>query len=356
MPARGSKSPRTPVGDGSDPHSIEAHLVEFAEWMGVHGYSARTISDRIKRVGFLQVWLAERGVTRTGEVTKPMLDRYQRHLFYYRKPNGQPLTFLTQKGRLAPIRAFFKWAMRTNRILFNPASELELPRVEQRLPKAILTAAEVEATLAQCDLSDPLGVRDRAILEVLYSCGVRRSEVAGLRIFDVDTPRRSVFINQGKGHKDRIVPIGMRALGWVDRYLVEVRPHLVSGVDERWLFLGIDGHQLGVGWLTTRVRRYLDAAGIEKAGSCHLFRHTMATLMLEAGADIRFIQAILGHAELSTTQIYTQVSVAKLCAIHDATHPAAQPRSGRNRDPGDTDTERLESDSESGSGDIGGPK
>lgn len=343
MPARGTKVARTPIGDPTDRHSIEAHLDEFAEWMGIRGYSPRTIDDRIRRLIWLQQWLSDRGVTRTAEVTKPMLDRYQRHLFHYRQPNGKPLTFLTQKGRLTPIRAFFKWATKTNRILFNPASELELPRVEHRLPKHVLTVAEVEAVMCQPDLTDPLGVRDRAILEILYSCGIRRSEVVSLRIYDLDVDRRSLFIDQAKGKKDRVVPVGDRALAWCERYLTEVRPHLVVEPDDGWLFLGQDGHPLGAGWLTTRVRRYLDSAAITKTGSCHLFRHTMATLMLEGGADIRFIQAILGHAELSTTQIYTRVSIAQLAAIHAATHPGSANQASRDRglDPDEmTDVER----------------
>jgi len=304
----------------------------------VRGYSPRTIEDRVTKLRLVQVWLAERGVTRTAEVTKPMLDRYQRHLFHYRKRNGQPLTFLTQKGRLTPIRAFFKWATKTNRILFNPASELELPRVEHRLPKHVLTVAEVEAAMCQPDLTDPLGVRDRAILEVLYSCGIRRSEVVHLRLFDLDADRRSLFVDQGKGKKDRVIPIGERALAWCERYLIQVRPHFVVEPDDGWLFLGQDGYPLGPGGLTSRTRRYLDGAGITKGGSCHLFRHTMATLMLEGGADIRFIQAILGHSELSTTQIYTQVSIAQLRVIHDATHPGSRNQPSRDRQLDDTET------------------
>lgn len=342
MPARGNRKPPVPVGDRGDRHSIEAHLVEFGEWMGVRGYSPRTIEDRTRRLRLVQVWLAERGVTRTAEVTKPMLDRYQRYLFHYRQPNGQPLTFLTQKGRLSPVRAFFKWATKTNRILFNPASELELPRVEHRLPRYVLTVEEVEATMCQPDLTDPLGVRDRAILEVLYSCGLRRSEVVRLRLFDVDAVRGSVFVDQGKNHKDRVVPIGERALAWLDRYVTQVRAGFVVEPDDGWLFLGLEGHPLSPASATTRVRRYLDGAGISKAGSCHLFRHTMATLMLEGGADIRFIQAILGHAELSTTQIYTHVSVAQLRAIHAATHPGSANKPSRDRELGDDETSGVE--------------
>ncbi len=331
MPARGQRKAKAPIGDPGDPRSLERHLGEFYEWMGVHGYSPQTIESRRRALDRLHRWLVERGVTRTAEVTKPMLDRYQRWLFHYRQANGRPLTFLTQKGRLSPVRSFFSWATKTNRILYNPASELELPRVEHRLPKHVLNVAEVEQVMSQPDLGDPLGVRDRAILEVFYSTGIRRSELANVRLFDLDVDRRALHVRQGKGKRDRIVPIGERALVWVDRYLLDVRPGFVVEPDEGWLFLTHDGQPLAPPYLTIFVGRYIAAADIGKTGSCHLFRHTMATLMLEAGADIRFIQAILGHAELSTTQIYTRVSITQLRTIHDACHPGS--RNEANRDP-----------------------
>ena len=125
-----------------------------------------------------------------------------------------------------------------------------------------------------------------------------------------------------KGTKDRMIPIGERALQWIDKYLTDTRPELTTGADEGHLFLSKLGQALGKGSLTSLVRKYVDKAKVNKSGSCHLFRHTMATLMLENGADIRYIQAMLGHVELSTTEIYTQVSIKKLKEIHTLTHPA----------------------------------
>ncbi|MGH3442520.1 MAG: hypothetical protein ACRDUY_10875 [Nitriliruptorales bacterium] len=145
---------------------------EFATWMGVHGYSERTIGNRTRALAYLAAWLLDRGISRPSEVTKPVLDRYQRHLFHRRKPNGEPLSFRTQHTWLVPVRAFFKWAARDNRILFNPASELELPRIERRLPKHVLSIGEAERVLAQPDLDEATGVRDRAILEVFYATGI----------------------------------------------------------------------------------------------------------------------------------------------------------------------------------------
>ena len=150
----------------------------------------------------------------------------------------------------------------------------------------------------------------------------------GLSLFDLDRERGTVMIRQGKGKKDRMIPIGERALAWIDRYLESARPDLVIGRNNATLFLTNAGESFTPDRLTQLVRGYVNAADTGKSGSCHLFRHTMATLMLENGADIRYIQAMLGHAELSTTQIYTQVSIRKLKEIHTATHPA-KPRTAR---------------------------
>ena len=323
MPRRGERFPRTVPGDQSDPFGFPRLVGEFCEWMGTRGMSDKTIDDRHKLLGYLAGWLLERGITRPSEVTKPVLDGYQRWLFHYRKPDGKPLTFRSQHTYLVPVRAFFKWAARDNRILYNPASELELPRIERRLPKHVLSIEEVEAVLAQPDLTEPTGLRDRAMLEVLYSTGIRRAELAHLELFDLDAERHTLLVRQGKGKKDRMVPIGERAITWIDRYLADARPKLAGAPDDGVLFLTVDGTGFTPGRLTQLARRHVNAAKLGKSGACHLFRHTMATLMLEGGADIRYIQAILGHVRLETTEIYTRVSIRQLQAIHAACHPGA---------------------------------
>jgi integrase/recombinase XerD len=175
-----------------------------------------------------------------------------------------------------------------------------------------------------------MGVRDRAILETLYSTGIRRAELVALKVTDLDTERGTLRIEQGKGKKDRMVPIGDRAIAWIEKYLCEVRPELVAmaGVDDRTLFLTRNGESLTGSTVSRMVKGYVDVAQIGKSGGCHLFRHTCATLMLENGADIRYIQQLLGHKELSTTEIYTRVSIKALKAIHTATHPARMEREG----------------------------
>jgi integrase/recombinase XerD len=264
---------------------------------------------------------------RPSEVTKPIIERYQRFLFHYRKRDGDPLSFRSQHGRLVPIRAWFKWLARQNHILYNPASEIDLPKLEHRLPKHILTQSEAEQVINMANVLQPMGVRDRAILETFYSTGIRRRELMNLRVYNLDADRGTIIVRQGKGRKDRMIPIGDRAMMWIERYLTEVRPTLVIGDSAGdTVFLTHTGQPFTPNGLTLLVRQYVTAADIGKRGSCHLFRHTMATLMLENGADIRYIQAMLGHAELNTTQIYTQVSIRKLKEIHTATHPAKSQR------------------------------
>jgi integrase/recombinase XerD len=160
------------------------------------------------------------------------------------------------------------------------------------------------------------------MMEVVYSTGMRRGEVVRLKRYDIDTERGTVFIRQGKGKKDRVVPIGARALLWVEKYLAEVRPLFALEPDEGYVFLAPDGGVLSLGMVTHLVIAYLKTSGIGKTGACHLLRHTCATLMLEGGADIRYIQQLLGHSELSTTEIYTQVSIRRLKDVHTLTHPA----------------------------------
>jgi integrase/recombinase XerD len=311
---------------------LYALLLKHLEDLQVRGYSEYTVKNRRVHIGFFLDWCNERGITEPMEVTRTVLEAYQRHVFHYRKKNGEPLSFTGQHDRLVPLRVWFKWMARHYHILHNPASELELPRLGMRLPKAVLTAAEAEQIIEQSDVHDPLGLRDRAILETLYSTGMRRLEMVNLKLWDLDLERGTVTVRQGKGKKDRIIPIGDRAAAWVRKYLEESRPKLVSEPDDRVVFLSNAGEPFSLDYLTEMVRDYVENSGVGKQGACHLFRHTMATLMLEGGADIRFIQAMLGHADLRTTQIYLHVAIRQLQEIHRATHPAKLEKDKRKLD------------------------
>ncbi len=301
---------------------ITPYLNCFIESSAVSGLSETTVEIRRRMLSRFILWCDERDLDQPQDITRPILERYRRYLYHYRKVDGQPLSFATQQQRLVPIKMFFKWLTKENYLLYNPASELELPKVHRRLPKQLLTAPEVERILNQTLLHGELGIRDRAIIETLYSTGIRRAELTNLKLYDVDTRNGTLMVREGKGKKDRMVPIGQRAGHWIERYRDEVRATLVVEPDAGYLFLHEYGEPLHKNRLTDLVKKHIRAAGIKKPGACHIFRHTMATLMLDNGADIRFIQAMLGHSDLSTTQIYTQVSIVKLKEIHALTHPA----------------------------------
>ncbi len=312
------KAPTTAALD-----AMETAIGQFLEWLAVHNFSSDTVRSRRADLGYFHNWCRERGLESPTEITRPILERYQRWMFHYRKANGQPLGFHSQSGRVAALKVFFQWLTRQNYLLHNPASELIAPRIGHRLPKYVLKADEAEQIIQQPDISQAEGIRDRAILETFYSTGMRRMELGHLMVYDPDTERGTVTIRQGKGKKDRIIPIGERALAWIAKYVKESRPQLLTGAGDGTLFVNNLGAPFERWQLTEMVRRYLLASGIGKTGGCHLFRHTVATLMLENGADIRVIQQMLGHVDLASTEIYTHVAIKLLKQVYSATHPAA---------------------------------
>jgi len=316
--------PNPPLPGGEDPQGLVALHVAYLAALRTRNYAADTIeSRRLALYAFIQ-WCQERGLNRPAEISKPILERYQRHLYTHRKSDGEPLSFATQAGRLSRVGGFFSWLTKHNHIPADPSSGIDLPRSEYRLPTAVLTADETEAVLGLPDIGTLMGLRDRVILEVLYATAIRRTELSQLRTDDIDWGRCILRVNQGKGHKDRVVPMGERARAWLEVYRDSVRPQLVAGKDDGWLFLNRAGDRLNTKKLSARVSDYITRANLGKTGSCHLLRHTAATLMLEGGADIRYIQAFLGHENLESTQVYTRVAIGQLQAVHARTHPGAK--------------------------------
>jgi integrase/recombinase XerD len=324
---------------------LMGYVRAFLEWSEVHGFRPQGVHLRDKALQRFVAWCDERAIVRIQDITLPILERYQQHLFHYRQKSGKPLSFTTQQLMLVPLKAFFKWAARERHILGNPASEIILPKKPASLPRYVLSIAQVESVLNETDVSHPGGVRDRAMLEALYSTGVRRTELAGLTVTDWNRGG-TLTVRQGKGGRDRVVPVGARAEAWLARYADEVRPELVTPGSGDTLFLTDYGEAFEKNRLGDLVRRYLDWAGITVPGSCHLFRHACATHMLENGADVRYIQVLLGHADITSTEIYTKVSITKLREIHAATHPARLERvrttqTERTRETSDGDAQAL---------------
>jgi integrase/recombinase XerD len=327
--------PSGPLRYAGDPEmkgGFRAYLIEFIDWQRAMHYSEHTVKNRRIDIGYFIDWCEERSVNTPQDVTRAMLERYRQYVFAYRrKTDGLPLSFQCQGKRLIAVRVFFKWLTRAHHLLFNPASEMDLPRQEKRLPRHVLTVAEIAQILNAPNTAEPsgFGIRDRAMMETLYSTGMRRAELVSLDLTDLDTERGTVLIRQGKGKKDRMVPIGERALTWIARYIQEVRPRYLDADNDPTLFLSKHYERLSGKQLSGVVKKAIDSANLERVqqcgplnSSCHLFRHACATHMLENGADIRYIQALLGHAELTTTEVYTRVAILKLKEVHEATHPA----------------------------------
>ena len=314
---------------------ISAAIAAHLQALVAARYAAVTIATRRARLRLFSKWGEARGLIALDDVTPCDLDAYRAWLSDRRRlTDGRPLSWSTHANRLTGVRMLLAWATRAKWLAVNPAAELSMPRAPKRLPRAVLSVSETERVLREPDIETKLGLRDRAILEVLYSTGIRRMELVGLDLPDLDCERQVLFVREGKGRKDRVVPIGVRAIRWIERYLDYVRPQLVarcnSGESDA-LFLSARGTRIRPTRLTERLHRYIQAAGVRKPGSVHIFRHTMATLMHDAGADIRDLQEILGHAQLSTTAIYTRISIDRLKAVHARTHPANLPGDGAAR-------------------------
>ena len=316
---RGGRPPEwLPAGE---PGTLEGEFCRYMQHLEVRNYSSSTIIGTRHKIHDFITWAAGRELTDPKEITMAALESYQRELHRHRKPNGKPLTANTQRGYISIIKLFFGWMTKRRIIAANPASELDLPRPEKRLHEEALAISQINAVLNVPDVSDPLGMRNRAMLEVFYSTGVRRSELVNLEITDINHERGTLRVRQGKGKKDRVVPIGQGALTWIARYLDEARPRLALGPSAT-LFLTSYGEAFNPDTLSQLVSRIMRLADIGRLGCCHLIRHTCATHMLEGGADIRYIQQLLGHEKLDTTAIYTETSITKLKEVHAKTHPA----------------------------------
>lgn len=297
------------------------YLLRYNETMLIRNYAKTTLHRRESDIRRFIGWCDERGIEKPQSVTKPILEGYQKYLFYYRQVNGEPLSSTSRNHYITSVKQFFKWLTQENHLLYNPASELFVPRQSVTLP-IVLTVEEIEQLMQQPDVQTPYGLRDRAMLELLYSTGLRRSELCNLELHDLSLAQQTIYVRNGKGGKDRLLPLGERAAYWIDIYLRKVRSQLLLDINEQSLFLSNYGNAFSDNKLGDKVKRFMKNAGINVPGACHLLRHAMATHMLENGADIRYIQAMLGHSDLMSTQIYTHVSIRKLQEIHTATHPA----------------------------------
>jgi len=292
--------------------------------MAAVGRSPHTLRGAKSALKELDAILGSHDVTNVEQLTHDELLRYREALSWRLTIKGTPLSARSQSELLGHLRAFCRWMVEQDWLVSDPSKRIPNPRKPQQLPKAILDEAEVASILAQPDLRTATGYRNRVILEVLYSSAIRREEAAHLLMEDVDTAHGFLIVREGKNRKDRAVPIGGGVCELLQSYVAGVRAEWPGASRDRHLFLNRFGQGMSPIAVWQVVRKSVRAANISRAVSTHTFRHSCATHMLRAGAPIRHLQEMLGHASIETTQIYTRVTITDLKAVHRRFHPREQ--------------------------------
>lgn len=304
---------------------LSAAVNRYLDDCQARGESERTVEVKQCNLGAFRRWCLEHHFRYCQDIHQAELEWYRSYVSQYVDPRRRKrLDIATQRNRLTAVKVFFHRLHYLHCISSNPAAFFELPSVPHRIPKAVLTEEEVERVLEHTLLYGERGIRDRAILETFYGTGIRRMELGRLVVTDLDSVSGVLRVDAGKGGKDRRVPVAGRTCHWIDRYVQEVRPTIMVPASGQTLFLSMQGLPLRPGQISRLGRIYIHRAGVNKPGACHLWRHTAATLMLENGAGLRQIQEMLGHANISTTQIYTHVTIKRLKEVYAQCHPAAK--------------------------------
>lgn len=302
---------------GDSPDKISAGdsllIADFLDaiWME-KGLSANTQESYRRDLSQFAIWLAGRGggvMSADAALIQDYLnDRLQAQL-----------SSRTAARFLSCLRGFYRYLLRENRLSENPLVLIDNPKLSPSLPKS-LTEADVEALLAAPDIDDPMGLRDRTMLEVLYACGLRVSELVGLTMSQVNL-RQNVIRVLGKGSKERLIPMGEEAAMWLQKYFREARPVLLNNLPDEVVFPSVRAQPMTRQTFWYRIKHWASVAGIEKDLSPHTLRHAFATHLLNHGADLRVVQLLLGHSDLSTTQIYTHVAKLRMKQQHAEHHP-----------------------------------
>jgi len=301
---------------------LDAFVVQWFSDLVALGYSPETLRSRQTDLWRFLTFARAADLSEIVQIQAPEVMAYRRWM-----QGLGTLGIKSQRDSLQHLRHFLQWAMRRDLIQRVPEAELRLLRTGQRLPRHVMRLCDVERLLSTPDTRTRSGLRDRTILEVFYSTGIRRKELVNLRLDDIHAERGLLLIREGKGRKDRYVPIGQRALTWLSAYLERVRVHWIGPNDRGALFLSAKCEPITVKTLGTLVGGYFRLAGFTSPGAnCHALRHSMATHLMENGADIRAVQDILGHASISSTQIYTHVSQTRAKEVHARCHPMERSR------------------------------
>jgi integrase/recombinase XerD len=302
-----------------EPEDMETLLKSWAEWIEAQGFAPGSAKDhRQKLQGFLEFLDGGDPL----EADKKKLSAYQSHLFEtVSKKTGKKLSCNSQINRLTVLKNFYRFLHQTGRIARNPTEIIVLPHHPKLIPPVLLKSREMKQLLETPDLGNPLGFRDRTIMEVFFATGMRLTELTSSAVEDLNFEESLIHIKHGKGQKQRLVPMGEAAKNWLGEYLQNVRPILAKSETTQAVFLNRFAHRIDKNGWQKKLTEYVKAAGLKKNFTTHCFRHQLATAMLERGADTRHIQEILGHETLKTTQRYLHVVKAELKRIHAKSHP-----------------------------------
>jgi integrase/recombinase XerD len=302
---------------------IRALAGEFIRDRRTEGYADQAEEHITWSVDYFVEFLKTRDEERLESITADAMHKYQMHLYNQLGRRGEPLGLASQAKALMGVRVFFRWLVRRGYMLADPSSGICLPRQKKPLPKGIMTLREIGRVLTAPDVDTPLGLRDRAMLELMYSSGLRNQEVRNLAISDVNTAEGEVRVKNGKGGVDRVVPLGGIAGRYLDLYVREARAKILGWKeDPGTLFVGRFGGRMN-GSTVNRwiVQRFAERAGVKTPVTAHGVRHTCATHLLKGHASLRHIQRLLGHRSLESTQVYLRVEVSDLKKELKRCHP-----------------------------------
>ena len=290
-------------------------------WGQAQGRSPRSLSPMRSIFRLFMVWSEAQGLTTIEQLTPEHFLAYQEELSWRQTRTGRPITLGTQLNHLSVLRGFGRWLCEQDLLVSDPTRRLRLPRKPRQLPRVVPEVSDMLRLLEAPGGRPSLVVRDRAILECCYSTGLRRGEVVNLDLGDLDLQGGYCWVRQGKGRKDRVVPLGRLAAALIQHYLDGVRPQLLQGREDGALFVSLRGRRLSGRGIYALVKRAAAQAQLSRAITPHTLRHAAATHMLRNGAPIRHLQEFLGHASVETTQVYTQITIPELKAIHAKYHP-----------------------------------
>lgn len=298
---------------------FEKQIQDYREYLKILKQSEKTITAYIQHINCFLEWIIQRGIYDLREITYEHLKEYQLMLM---SELDKRYTINTIHLKLRSIKQFFAYLEKIQVLLYNPAEKMILPSLGDRLPRVILTEKEMERLLLAPNTGTFAGIRDRAILELLYSTGIRREECSQLKVYDVDYKGGYLRVNKGKGSKDRILPLGKKACDWIKEYLLKVRQQLLKkNPDERNLFINTFGKQLSNQSIGIIVKKHARKVKIGKQVTVHAIRRSFATHMLKNEANPMYIQRILGHTRMEILNRYIKVAGVDLKKTHKKSHP-----------------------------------